>query len=234
MGNSLTIAFGEVQSSSMPSKAKPATPDNSADIHDLREEIVELKDHIRVLIDVIDRVREELQWLTRNGLPSTSEPSAPFPVPVQMRADPCESKAEVPDTADHDGLATTRVTLAPTAPPREPCGPGYPPNLSEFFEGDAVEFMRDGREEFGEIVSIDSGRNAATVMLIPSGTDVEVALDDLVLVPLGEDNETSDDRSIPSSPSGLIPATESCANPEASVAPPGRLFVAPGDQKRLF
>lgn len=234
IGNSLTIALGEVQSSSMPPKAKPATPDNSADIRALRDEIVELKDHIRVLIDVIDGVREELQWLTRNGLPSTRESSAPVPVVFPSPAEQCDLKAGVRVMADGGGSAPTRVTLAPTAPPREYGRNGPRPELAEFIEGDAVEFMHGGREEFGEIVSIDSGRNAATVMLIPSGTDVEVALDDLVLVPPDEDDDFADETSPTPTLSEQQPATDASTIPPASAAPPGRLFAVPGDQGRLF
>ena len=66
------------------SNSSPA-PD---EIVELREEISSLKDHIRVLVDAIDEVREELSWLTRNGLPSR-EPHPPVPVLKRMAADPC-------------------------------------------------------------------------------------------------------------------------------------------------
>lgn len=68
-----------------PTEQQPA---EQSEITELREEIADLKDHIRVLIDTIDEVREELQWLTRNGLPS-SEPLPTTPVLKQMAADPC-------------------------------------------------------------------------------------------------------------------------------------------------
>ena len=58
------------------------------EVQELRDAVVELKDHIRVLINVIDEVRDELQWLTRNGLPSV-EPLPTVPVLKQMAADPC-------------------------------------------------------------------------------------------------------------------------------------------------
>lgn len=60
------------------------TPDETAE---LRQEVAELKDRVRVLTDAVDELREELQWLTRNGLPR-HEPPAVSPVLKQMAADP--------------------------------------------------------------------------------------------------------------------------------------------------
>lgn len=70
--------------------AKAMSSQSSApdEIAELRDEIASLKDHIRLLVDAIDEVREELSWLTRNGLPSR-EPLPPVPVLKQMAADPC-------------------------------------------------------------------------------------------------------------------------------------------------
>ena len=68
------------------SKFRTATETNED--QELRDAVAELKDHIRVLIDSIDEVRDELQWLTRNGLPS-AEPLPIVPVLKQMAADPC-------------------------------------------------------------------------------------------------------------------------------------------------
>lgn len=67
------------------SNSSPA-PD---EIVELREEITSLKDHIRVLVDDIDEVREELSWLTRNGFLPSREPLPPVPVLKRMAADPC-------------------------------------------------------------------------------------------------------------------------------------------------
>lgn len=70
-------------------KSKTTQPPPAPDeIVELREEIASLKDHIRLLVDAIDEVREELSWLTRNGLPSR-EPLPPIPVLKQMALDPC-------------------------------------------------------------------------------------------------------------------------------------------------
>ncbi|TWT61673.1 hypothetical protein [Rubinisphaera italica] len=59
-----------------------------SECEELRHEVAELKDVIHVLIDSIDEVRNELQWLARNGLP-TGEPVPASPVLKQMAADPC-------------------------------------------------------------------------------------------------------------------------------------------------
>lgn len=69
-------------------KARSSESPAPDEIAELREEIASLKDHIRLLVDAIDEVREELSWLTRNGLPSR-EPLPPVPVLKQMAADPC-------------------------------------------------------------------------------------------------------------------------------------------------
>ncbi|MEZ6131130.1 MAG: hypothetical protein R3C59_20855 [Planctomycetaceae bacterium] len=69
-------------------KARSSESQAPEEIAELREEIASLKDHIRLLVDAIDEVREELSWLTRNGLPSR-EPLPPVPVLKQMAADPC-------------------------------------------------------------------------------------------------------------------------------------------------
>ena len=69
-------------------KSRSNTPPAPDEIVELREGITSLKDHIRVLVDAIDEVREELSWLTRNGLPSR-ESLPPVPVLKRMAADPC-------------------------------------------------------------------------------------------------------------------------------------------------
>lgn len=106
---------------------EPPAPDEVAE---LREEIASLKDHIRLLVDAIDEVREELQWLTRNGLP-TRDPPAPIPVLKQMAADPCaddwgerlviergEAGQLPPD--DSEPIVPQPVALPPQSPPSRP------------------------------------------------------------------------------------------------------------------
>lgn len=86
-------------------KAKAAPPPAPDEVRELREEIASLKDHIRLLVDAIDEVREELGWLTRNGLP-LREPLPPIPVLKQMAVDPCaddwgEHRRRSPDLLGH-------------------------------------------------------------------------------------------------------------------------------------
>ena len=64
------------------------TPDCSHHIDELRQEMQELRDNIQVLTDVLDEVRQELQWLSRNGLPPPGRTPDRFVV-NQMAADPC-------------------------------------------------------------------------------------------------------------------------------------------------
>jgi hypothetical protein len=68
--------------------AKEGEPPATTECEELQHEVAELKDVVRVLIDSIDEVRDELQWLARNGLP-TGEPLPTSPVLKQMAADPC-------------------------------------------------------------------------------------------------------------------------------------------------
>jgi uncharacterized coiled-coil protein SlyX len=47
--------------------ASPAEPETPVDR--LQATVEELSQNVRVLTDVVDQVREDLRWLTRNGLP---------------------------------------------------------------------------------------------------------------------------------------------------------------------
>lgn len=70
----------------MTTRGQPDTGDN--EIAALREEIAALREHVDVLIDTMEAVREELQWITRNGLPITPH-REPIGVLQQMALDPC-------------------------------------------------------------------------------------------------------------------------------------------------
>jgi hypothetical protein len=54
---------------------------------ELRREIADLKDQVKVLTDVLDEIRDDIQWVTRNGLPLRT-PHAVSPVLKQMALDP--------------------------------------------------------------------------------------------------------------------------------------------------
>ena len=69
-------------------KAQSASAPATNETAELRMEIASLRDHVRLLVDAIDEVREELSWLTRNGLPSR-EPLPLVPILKQMALDPC-------------------------------------------------------------------------------------------------------------------------------------------------
>ncbi len=214
----------------MPPRDVPTPEPN--EIAELRTEIADLRQHIRVLIDVMDGIREELSWLARNGVPR-EEPLAPIPVLKQMAADPCDPRwGEKLVIVRGDERRDTRTTT--DAPQEEAMqiaehalSSPQRPELAEFFEGDAVEFEHDGRDAFGEIVAIDAARDTATVMLVPGGEHVDMPLGRLDLVP-PEDEDESEEQT----------ETETKADDGKAVtisdAPPGKLFAEPGDQKRLF
>lgn len=69
-------------------RRKEIPPADSDEITELREEVTDLKNHVRVLVDAIDEIRVELQWVTRNGLP-IREPLPTVPILKRMALDPC-------------------------------------------------------------------------------------------------------------------------------------------------
>ena len=94
--------------------AKEGEPPATTECEELRHEVADLKEVVRVLIDSIDEVRDELQWLARNGLP-TGEPLPTSPVLKQMAADPCADDwgdRLVIERGDTD--ATTKHPTGPT------------------------------------------------------------------------------------------------------------------------
>lgn len=96
------------------------TPQPAPDeIAELRQELASLKDHIRLLVDAIDEVREELSWLTRNGLPSP-EPPSPIPVLKRMALDPCADdwgERLVIERCERPRVEQERPSEAPPRPP---------------------------------------------------------------------------------------------------------------------
>lgn len=64
------------------------SPATSDEVALLRDEVTDLKNQVRVLSDILDEIREELQWVTRNGLP-IPEPLPTVPVLKRMAVDPC-------------------------------------------------------------------------------------------------------------------------------------------------
>lgn len=64
------------------------SPAASDEVALLRDEVTDLKNQVRVLSDILDEIREELQWVTRNGLP-IREPLPAVPVLKRMALDPC-------------------------------------------------------------------------------------------------------------------------------------------------
>lgn len=113
------------------SKSKSSPPQAPDEITELREEITSLKDHIRLLVDAIDEVREELGWLTRNGLP-VREPLSPIPVLKQMALDPCADDWGERLVIERGEVQrpSAEVQTTPEAPqppqPNPPSSPGRP------------------------------------------------------------------------------------------------------------
>lgn len=92
---------------------------------ELRREFAELKDHLRVLIDVLDGVREELQWLTRNGLPLQERHLPASPVLKRMALDPAvgDWNEQLEIVRGDEGASEEGSEKAPTPiSPRPPAG----------------------------------------------------------------------------------------------------------------
>ena len=66
-------------------KAASVAPTETAE---LRREFTGFRDQLERLIDVLDGIREELQWLTRNGLPVQEERVPASPVLKRMALNP--------------------------------------------------------------------------------------------------------------------------------------------------
>ncbi|MEX1096281.1 MAG: hypothetical protein WED34_09545 [Planctomycetales bacterium] len=194
-----------------------AIDDGNDEIAALREEVVNLRDQVRVLADILDEIREELTWVTRNGVPVVPAPAQRIDdrgVLARMSADPCDSHS-----------VQKLVIRGPSAPSRSP--PATIHVTADLEETDAVEFVLDGQDQFGEIIAIDYARNQATIMLIPSQEEVVVSLDELTKV------ETDLDEEEPSVTPLAVPQAEQPV-PSAGKPPTGKLFSSPGDQQRLL
>jgi hypothetical protein len=68
----------------MAKRSETPAPDETAE---LRHEIANLKDQVKVLSDIMDEIREDIQWVSRNGLPLRT-PHPISPVLKQMALDP--------------------------------------------------------------------------------------------------------------------------------------------------
>ena len=106
------------------------------EVGELRREMTELKQHIRALIEVIEGVREEMSWLTRNGMPMQETPLPCSPVLKRMALNPTAENWSEQLEIVRGGESQPRVP-APVTPPtafksssRKPsCPPSDPGRL---------------------------------------------------------------------------------------------------------
>jgi len=70
------------------SSRKETPPADRDELTELRHEVADLKNHLRLLVDAIDEIRDELQYLNINGI-RTREPLPAVPVLKRMALDPC-------------------------------------------------------------------------------------------------------------------------------------------------
>jgi hypothetical protein len=166
----------------------------SADMQELREEMASLREIVRVLIDVAEGIREELQWVTRNGLPA-GESSPYVPVVRRMAKDPT-----APDW-------NQRLVLDRGNPAKEGAADtdqemDQPNTVFEL--GDTVEFVWEGDWIVAEIVSVNVADGTAEVMLIDTQEGIIVSLDELEKIDM---TERAEDEPIatPTPPRGNAP-----------------------------
>lgn len=114
----------------MPHMPRKSPTREKQETAELQAEIAELKDHVRLLVDAIDELREQLQWIACNRLPER-EPPRTSPVLKRMVADPSAD-----DWGDHLEIvygepepAAEKPAPEPVASPSQPApsaNPGCP------------------------------------------------------------------------------------------------------------
>lgn len=74
----------------MPSRntASPAVPTTDSPAERLQDAVTGLSQNVRVLTDIVDQIREDLSWLTRNGVPHQPLHVLAHSIPVGLAAKP--------------------------------------------------------------------------------------------------------------------------------------------------
>jgi hypothetical protein len=105
-------------------KGKEAPPAELKNAVGLQQEIAAIWEQMRVLIDVLNEIREELDWVTRNGLPQP-EPRSPVPVLKEMALDPMSDawNDRLQIIRNEPGERGVAMQVHPQpAPPKAPAG----------------------------------------------------------------------------------------------------------------
>lgn len=107
------------------SKAQNMSSGETPEIENVQQEIASLTDHLRVLVQVVDELRDEIEYLNRNGLPVRDEFRAVHHV-RQMAVDPCAedwSERLVVDSRSSNSTAESKDAAG------EPPAPGFQRDL---------------------------------------------------------------------------------------------------------
>ena len=146
----------------------------------LCETVTDLTQHVRVLIDVFDDIREDLSWITRNGIPGC-RPIEHTRV-VRMARDPL-----APDAREHLEIRT--YTL-------EPHGPSVVmPEVFEALVSEIAEAMTVvGQEQLNMLLAaLDDARTKLMAAIRnPAGTSMEDKT-----VPIPEGSSSSSETTAP-------------------------------------
>lgn len=111
----------------LPPRNAPS-PADSVEIAQLRDEVTDLKNQVRLLTDILDEIRVDLQWVTQNGLP-IREPLPACPtlkrMALDLRAEDWGERLVIEYRSSTRNAEMTNVPIQAAAP--TPPSIGMPP-----------------------------------------------------------------------------------------------------------
>ncbi len=145
----------------------------------LCDAVSDLTQHVHVLIDVLDDIREDLSWITRNGIPSNPVQHTRV---VRMARDPF-----APDAREHLELRT--YTLEPRG-----SSPITPEVFDELVSEIAEAMTVVGQEQLNMLLTALDDARAKLMVAIrnPAGTSMENKA-----VPIPKDSSSSSKTTAP-------------------------------------
>ena len=163
-----------------PRKAAPPPAPAEIPAERLCDAVSDLTQHVHVLIDVLDDIREDLSWITRNGIPG-DRPIEHTRL-IRMARDPL-----APDAREHFEFRT--YTLEPHG------SPVVMPEVFEALVSEIAEAMTVvGQEQLNMLLTaLDDARTKLMAAIRnPAETPMEVRS-----VPIPDDSSSSSETTIP-------------------------------------
>lgn len=180
--------------------------ESSDTVEVLTDQLVRLNQELRVIRNVMDEVRSDLQWGIQNGRvflslvdPDETDSQADAEIEghvidliirlqsslVTVAKDIAEAVREqrsesVLQTSD-DVVPVDAIADEPSSGSTTTSVPRQDqlPAITLFEAGDLVETLDDGDHQRAEVLELDDARNSATIELIASRTQLQVSQDDL-------------------------------------------------------